>query len=256
MHEELAMSSASDFNKYVDMTDHNALRGHALTDFARNYGKYEGSGERDLASLFVAKITDTYARQISMPLSEAWSKLPKISALLEAVNEGFALAEEPRRPPIVDNFEKSLRQVFERAVPALRELSINATVKSDTLQNVTGNLMALRDEAVENLKASGDGILGVLTRRIKERKAEELHNSYLATATDSALSGALSLTARELCRAAKGEVGLPASQFDEIEVLKGIGERKAPSNAHATLSRLSDVGNFLDGQNPANYKIA
>ncbi|TLX17270.1 hypothetical protein [Rhizobium sp. MHM7A] len=250
------MSSASGFNKYVNLTDHHALRGHAITDFARCYGKFEGSGDNELADLFAEKITAIYAGQISMPVSEAWSKLPKVSTLVDAAKEGLALAEAPIRPESIELFEKSLRQVFERAVPALRELSINATVKSDTLQSLTGNLMALRDEAVETLKANGDGFFGALTRRINVRKAEELHNSYLATASDTALAGALSLTARELCQAAKNEVSLQSSQLDEIEVLKGVGERKAPSNAHATLSRLSDVGNFLDQQNTASYKVA
>lgn len=250
------MSPASGFNKYVNLTGHHVLRGHAITVFARGYGKCEGSGEKVLADLYAEKIIAIYAGQISMPVSEAWSKLPKVSVLVDAAKDGFALAGEQVRPASIELFEKCLRQVFERAVPALRELSINATVKSDTLQSLTSNLMALRDEAVETLKAKGDGIFGALTRRINVRKAEELHNSYLATATDPALAEALSLTARELCQAAKNDESPQSSQLDEIEVLKGVAERKAPSNAHATLSRLSDVGNFLDEQNTVSYKAA
>lgn len=240
---------------HINLTDHNELRGSAIIDFARGYGKFEGLGDKDLANLHAEKIFNVYSEQISQPVSEAWSKLPKVSTLVEAVKEGFALAEAPLQPEAIELFEKSIRQVFERAVPALRELSINATIQSDTLQSLTGNLMSSRDEAVETLKANGDGIFGALTRRINVRKAEELHHNYLSTATDTALAGALSLTARELCQAAKNDMCPHLSQLDEIEVLKGTGDRKAPSNAHATLSRLNDVGNFLNEQNLSSYKV-
>jgi hypothetical protein len=248
--------SAADFNKYVNLTDHYALRGNAVTDFARSFGKFEGSGDSDLASLFAEKITAIYAGQIRMPVSEAWSKLPKISTLVAAAEEGFRLSESPAAPGAIDAFEKSLRQVFEHAVPAVRELSINATVNSDTLQSLTGNLMALRDEAVEALKVNGDGIFAALTRRITERKITDLHNSYLNTAPDDAIAGALSFTARELCHAARSEGTTQSSQLDEIEVLAGLIQRKAPTNAHATLSRLNDIASFLDEQNTSRYKAA
>jgi hypothetical protein len=246
----------SERNVYVYRTNHDELRGHALVDFARSFGKFEGSGNRDMAELVVEKITAVYAGQISMPVSDAWSKLPKVSTLVEAVKEGFSLAEAPIHSPSVSHFEKSLRQVFECSVPALRELSVNAKVRSDTLQSVTGNMMALRDEAVENLKVSGDGVLGILTRRINARKADELHNKFLTTTSDVALSGAASLTAIELCQMAGSEANRLTSELDEIEVLKEFGQRKAPTNAYATLSRLNDVNRFLEEHNTSSYKAA
>jgi hypothetical protein len=256
MDEELVMSSVSKVNNYINVTDHNALRGHAVVDLARSYGKSEGSGDVFMARLAAEKIVGIYFNQIAMPVSDAWSKLPKLSSLVDAAKEGFLLASSYEQVPSTVGFEKALRHGFEQAIPCLRELSINPTIQSDTLQTLASALMANRDEAVENVKVSGDGLLGALTRRIAGRKADELHGTYLTNVSDTSLAGALSLTACQLCQVARNSSGISSTQFDEIEILKVLGERIAPANAHATLSRLSDVAHFLNEQNTSSYKVA
>lgn len=247
--------SGSNLNKYVNLTDRHSLLGHALTDFARAFGKFEGEGQRNFAALYHEKIVTLYARQISEPLSEAWSKLPKASALVSAAKEGLGLSEAKLNLDTLDRLDKSIRLVFEQAVPSLRELSLNKTVRTDTLQSLTGNLMSLRDEAVENLKVNGDGIFSKFTRRITDRKAADLHSNYFLAVQDGTVADALSFTARELCRAALTD-GVDAPLLDEIEVLAATIERKVPAHAHATLSRLNDIGNFISVQSNARYKFA
>ncbi len=247
--------SGPELNKYVDLTDRHSLLGHALTDFARAFGKFEGEGQSNFAALYHEKIVALYARHISEPVSETWSKLPKASALVSAAKEGFSLSGAKLNGDALKLLETSLRQVFEQAVPSLQELSLNKTVRTDTLQSLTGNLMNLRDEAVETLRVNGGSLLATFTRRISDRKAADLHNSYLLTVQDGVVADALSFTALELCRATLTN-GVDASILDEIQVLVTTIERKVSVHAHATLSRLDDIGSFISEQSNARHMVA
>ena len=245
----------SDFNKYVYLTDRYALLGHAVTDFARAFGKFEGEGKSDFASLYLEKITALYTRQIAEPVSVAWSRLPRMSSLVTAAKEGLALSEPQINSGVILQFEESLRGVVHQAVPALRELALNPTVKTDTLQGLTSNLMAVRDEAAAAMKSNGEGIFSVFTRRITDRKAAELQHTYFHNLPDGVLAEALSLTACDLCHIIEID-GADTSSLDEIGLLVAVAERKVPVNAHSTLSRLNDVGNFIGAQSNARFKAA
>lgn len=229
----------------IDKTDNLSLRNAGIEAFARQIGAFAADHSIEMRDIALSKVTGVYAFEAEQPLTDSWEQLPKLSTVLEWVSQGFISSRMARGKDTESTYAREITTArmqvsFQGAIPALQ--AIASAIDPDTLQKVVTNLMLERDSAVDTLLAKGDGLLGLLHRRITAKRAMDFHASYFKATPEDGLARALTHTARTVCREFDCGVAKGGDPLVDIETLV---EGAYALNGHDSTA-LNEIADFVE----------
>ncbi len=230
-----------------------ALTAADLLGLAGELGEQHARGADVLSQLLASKISDAYSTGMAAPLSRAWSDLPKISEVAAAAARRWSVGAEGSQTEAFERqVDGSIRSSLVKAASSLRELGLNPTVRTDTLQDIIGNLMYERDKAIQTAETGSSGIAGVFRRRVLDAKVGELRANFATNPSPDAIADAVTRSAGQIRRELQANNSLDADRLNEIDALRIFARRNASPKNHQTTSHLDDLDRFLgEARRPA-----
>lgn len=221
-----------------------------LIDLAGKVGELDASDHDSMARIVSEKIVRTYTTNMDKPLSPAWSGLPAISRLVdEATTRWAETSGRNNASPEVVSFAKEFENEFRIALvgkaACLRELALNPNVSTDTLKDISTNLMYERDKAVEKLNAGATGITGIFVKRVVAAKIVSINEDFVSNPPADVFAAAVVQAATALKRGIADDGSADRGKIVEIECLRLAAARNLSSKDYKTASAISDIDRFL-----------
>ncbi len=187
------------FDRYRD--EHRFDSKEALS-LARKLGREIAESNRAFFRMISHQLFNGYAAAMAQPISNEWRRLSGIVELRTAAEEAYEKAlgrDDPKgKADIAHLFSESMRTLHANAMPRLLMLFKDEKLDLDLMKDIATELMQLRHEAVVATSRIKKGVVFGFTNYMADRRAEALHERYLAELSNGDICHALSIVANKV----------------------------------------------------------